>query len=75
MQPPQIGVILFLITTVRDMDKKTTALSLAKQLKYECEGSGQITLNKDTLTIILEAFIEDWQTAQAKTRQTFEKVK
>ncbi len=57
------------------MDKKTTALSLAKQIKYECEGEGNITLNKDTLRIILEAFIEDWQTAQSKTRQTFEKVK
>ena len=57
------------------MDKKTTALALAKQLKYDCEGSGDVTLNKDTLRIVLEAFIEDWNMVQTKVRHGFEKVK
>lgn len=57
------------------MDHQTTALALAKQIKYDCEGSGEITLNKDTLRIVLEAFIENWTTAQTKARQGFEKVK
>lgn len=57
------------------MDNRTTALALAKQLKYECEGTGEITLNKETLRIVLEAFIEDWTTMQSKVRHGFEKVK
>lgn len=57
------------------MDKRTTALALAKQIKYDCEGSGEIVINKDTLRIVLEAFIEDWNVMQTKIRQGFEKVK
>lgn len=57
------------------MDKKATALALAKQLKYDCEGAGYITLNKETLSIVLDAFIEDWTVTQAKVRQGFEKAK
>lgn len=57
------------------MDTRTTAISLAKQIQYDCEGSGEITLNKETLRIVLEAFIEDWTVMQVKTRQGFEKAK
>ena len=57
------------------MDKKTEALGLAKQLMYSCDGDGDITLRKDTLKIVLEAFIEDWVISQGKIRQAFERVK
>lgn len=57
------------------MDKKATALALAKQIKYECEGNGEITLNKTTLLLVLDAFIEDWTFMQSKVRQGFEKAK
>lgn len=57
------------------MDYRTTAFTLAKQLKYDCEGSGTITLNKDTMNIILDVFIADWLATQGKIRQGFEKVK
>lgn len=57
------------------MEDKTTALALAKQLRYDCEDMGDITLSKATLRIILDAFIEEWTHAQVKVRQGFEKVK
>jgi hypothetical protein len=57
------------------MDNRTTAISLAKQIRYDCEGDGQITINKSTLKIVLDAFIEDWTFTQAKVRQSFEKAK
>ena len=70
----QIGVILRRIMR-GSMDKRTTALALAKQIKYDCEGDGDITLGKSTLLIVIDAFIEDWTLQQGKIRQTFEKVK
>ncbi len=57
------------------MDNRATALALAKQIKYDCEGDGDIVLNKNTLRIVLEAFIEDWNITQTKIRQGFEKTK
>lgn len=51
------------------------ALALAKQIKYQCEGTGEITLNKETLRIVLDAYIQQWFASQAKIRQGFEKVK
>lgn len=70
----QTGGILYLIIRV-SMDMKATAYALAKQLKYQCEGSGDVTLMKDTLNIVLDAFIEEWDRSQVKLRQSFEKVK
>jgi hypothetical protein len=57
------------------MDKKTEALGLAKQILYDCEGDGDITVPKETLRIILNAFVDEWIFAQGKIRQSFEKVK
>lgn len=51
------------------------AIGLAKQIRYDCEGSGDITLNKETLRIVLDGFIENWVVSQGKVRQGFEKVK
>lgn len=70
----RIGAILYHIIRV-SMDTRATAHALAKQLRYQCEGSGDILLNKDTLRLVLDAFIEDWGIMQGKIRQSFEKVK
>ncbi len=70
----RIGVTLFRIIQ-GSMDTKSTAYALAKQLKYQCEGVGDVTLSKDTLRIVLDGFIKDWDVTQVKIRQGFEKVK
>lgn len=57
------------------MNVKATAYALAKQLRYQCEGTGDVTMAKDTLNTVLDAFIEEWDASQVKIRQSFEKVK
>lgn len=55
-------------------DEVTTTASLAKSILMQCEGSGDITLPKDTLKIILMALLQSWNGQQELTRSTFKKV-
>ena len=52
-----------------------TALSVAKQYLMECEGSGTVTLNKETLKLILMEFIGTWKNQQQLASNAYPKVK
>lgn len=54
-------------------DEKTTALALAKQLLMDCEGSGDITVPRGTLKIILVAFSKSWHDEQNRKRSELKK--
>lgn len=56
------------------MNDNASAFAIAKQLSYDCEGSGDITLPKGTLKIVLDAYMSLWQTSQVNTRATYKKV-
>lgn len=55
-------------------DESATALSLAKQLMMDCEGGGTITLQKDTLKIVLMAYVQQWSGEQDRKRSDMKKV-
>lgn len=54
-------------------DTSSTALSLAKQYLMECESGGDIVLPKETLKIMLLAFVNQWKNEQDKTRSAFKR--
>lgn len=56
------------------IDDTTSALALAKQILPECEGTGEITLSKATLKILLIGFINQWSGEQDRKRAEFKKV-
>ena len=56
------------------MNDSASAFAIAKQLSYDCEGSGDVTLPKGTLKIVLDSYIALWQNSQANTRATYKKV-
>lgn len=62
------------MSTNRGVNNHGTALALAKQLLMQCESSGDITLPKETLKIVLKEFVGAWQTQQVNTVATFKKV-
>lgn len=54
-------------------DPTGTGVALAKQILMDCQGEGNITLPKETLRIVVDAFILSWKGQQDKTRSGFQK--
>lgn len=55
-------------------DESGTILSLAKQIMMDCEGVGMITIQKDTLKLVLNAYVQQWNVAQDSKRSDYKKV-
>lgn len=54
-------------------DTFASGLSLVKQLKRECEGTGEITMPKSTLMLILSAYEKAWREKQNNAYSKMEK--
>lgn len=55
-------------------DQTATVMALAKQYIGMCDGTGDITLPKETLKIMLTAFTGIWHGHQDVKRAEFKKV-
>jgi len=55
------------------IDETATALNLAKNLLTQCAGTGDILLPKETLRLVLMAFITSWHGEQDRKRSEFKK--
>lgn len=56
------------------IDETSSALSLVKQLLQQCDGTGDVTLSKETLKLVLTTFIQQWNGDQERKRQDYKKV-
>ena len=62
------------MSTNMGVNNTATTLSLAKQLLMECEGTGDISIQRATLKIILMEFIGSWKNQQQQISASFPKV-
>lgn len=58
---------------VNGFDTTATGIALAKQILMECNGTGDVTLPKETVRAVLGAFLQAWQAQQDRTRSEFKK--
>jgi len=59
---------------INGIDETATALNLAKSLMSQCSGGGDIVLPKETLRLVLMAFITSWHGEQDRKRADIKRV-
>lgn len=57
----------------KGFDETSSAMALAKQYLMSCNGAGDITLPKESLKLMLEAFVGQWKSDQDRKRNEFKK--
>lgn len=54
-------------------DETSSVLALARQYLMDCNGTGDITLPRESLKLILDAFVNHWQNNQNLKRADYKK--
>lgn len=55
------------------LDETSSTLALARQYLMNCNGTGDITVPKESLKLILDAFVNQWQFNQNMKRADYKK--
>lgn len=55
------------------LDETSSILALARQYLMDCDGTGDITIPKESMKLILTSFVGQWQNNQNLKRSEYKK--
>lgn len=55
------------------IDETSSAIALARQYLMDCNGTGDITVPKESMKLILTTFVNQWQNNQNLKRSEYKK--